>query len=162
MRKYDDPRLMERQACRAGPRRAAREPDLYDSWSTPPRARTSRSSAPRRAPPRIRNCDARRRPRAAALRDLSRLRSEGPDDEYVSVLPLPWIMEQVYVLGKGLLCRMKINFVEEPETMMNDLREIAPTFRAVCTTRLGIRSRRRPRQGDGCDARSSSACSMWE
>ena len=53
---------------------------------------------------------------------------KGPDDEYVSVLPLPWIMEQVYVLGKGLLCRMKVNFVEEPETMMHDFREIAPTF----------------------------------
>src|SRR5258705_2421794 len=53
---------------------------------------------------------------------------KGPDDEYVSVLPLPWIMEQVYVLGKGLLCRMKVNFVEQPETMMNDFREIAPTF----------------------------------
>src|SRR5919204_7068111 len=53
---------------------------------------------------------------------------KGPDDEYVSVLPLPWIMEQVYVLGKGLLCRMKINFVEEPDTMMHDFREIAPTF----------------------------------
>jgi long-chain acyl-CoA synthetase len=49
-------------------------------------------------------------------------------DEYVSVLPLPWIMEQVYALGKGLLSRMKINFVEEPDTMMNDFREIAPTF----------------------------------
>jgi long-chain acyl-CoA synthetase len=44
------------------------------------------------------------------------------------VLPLPWIMEQVYVLGKGLLCRMKINFVEQADTMMNDFREIAPTF----------------------------------
>ncbi|MGA2344137.1 MAG: AMP-binding protein, partial [Steroidobacteraceae bacterium] len=53
---------------------------------------------------------------------------KGPDDEYVSVLPLPWIMEQVYVLGKGLLCRMKVNFVEQPDTMMNDFREIAPTF----------------------------------
>src|SRR6201999_271419 len=53
---------------------------------------------------------------------------KGPDDEYVSVLPLPWIMEQIYVLGKGLLCRMKDNFVEEPETMMNAFREIAPTF----------------------------------
>src|SRR5271163_4455947 len=53
---------------------------------------------------------------------------KGPEDEYVSVLPLPWIMEQIYVLGKGLLCRMKVNFVEEPETMMNDFREIAPTF----------------------------------
>src|SRR5258707_8124042 len=37
-------------------------------------------------------------------------------------------MEQVYVLGKGLLCRMKVNFFEEPDTMMNDFREIAPTF----------------------------------
>src|SRR6266576_2694327 len=53
---------------------------------------------------------------------------KGPDDEYVSVLPLPWIMEQVYALGKGLLCRMKVNFVEQPDTMMNDFREIAPTF----------------------------------
>jgi long-chain acyl-CoA synthetase len=53
---------------------------------------------------------------------------KGPDDEYVSVLPLPWIMEQVYALGKGLVCRMKVNFVEEPETMMHDFREIAPTF----------------------------------
>src|SRR4029078_5190528 len=53
---------------------------------------------------------------------------KGPDDEYVSVLPLPWIMEQVYVLGKGLLFPMKINFVEQPDTMMHDFREIAPTF----------------------------------
>src|SRR5437764_9380638 len=37
-------------------------------------------------------------------------------------------MEQIYALGKGLLCRMKVNFVEEPETMMHDFREIAPTF----------------------------------
>src|ERR1700681_2973666 len=37
-------------------------------------------------------------------------------------------MEQVYVLGKCLLCRMKVNFVEKPDTMMNDFREIAPTF----------------------------------
>ena len=37
-------------------------------------------------------------------------------------------MEQVYVLGKGLLCRMKVNFVEQPDTMMHDFREIAPTF----------------------------------
>jgi long-chain acyl-CoA synthetase len=53
---------------------------------------------------------------------------KGPEDEYVSVLPLPWIMEQVYALGKGLLCRMKVNFVEQPDTMMSDFREIAPTF----------------------------------
>lgn len=53
---------------------------------------------------------------------------KGPEDEYVSVLPLPWIMEQIYVLGWGLIARMKVNFVEEPETMMADFREVAPTF----------------------------------
>lgn len=49
-------------------------------------------------------------------------------DEYVSVLPLPWIMEQVYVLGFGLIARMKVNFPENPETGFHDLREIGPTF----------------------------------
>lgn len=49
-------------------------------------------------------------------------------DEYVSVLPLPWIMEQVYVLGFGLVSRMKVNFPENEETSFHDLREIGPTF----------------------------------
>jgi long-chain acyl-CoA synthetase len=49
-------------------------------------------------------------------------------DEYVSVLPLPWIMEQVYCFGFGLVARMKINFPESEETMFQDLREIGPTF----------------------------------
>jgi long-chain acyl-CoA synthetase len=53
---------------------------------------------------------------------------KGPEDEYVSVLPLPWIMEQIYVLGWGLISRMKVNFVEEPETTMADFREIGPSF----------------------------------
>jgi long-chain acyl-CoA synthetase len=53
---------------------------------------------------------------------------KGPGDEYVSVLPLPWIMEQIYALGWGLIARMKVNFVEEPETMMADFREIGPSF----------------------------------
>ncbi len=53
---------------------------------------------------------------------------KGPEDEYVSVLPLPWIMEQIYALGWGLITRMKVNFVEEPETTMADFREIGPTF----------------------------------
>ena len=45
------------------------------------------------------------------------------NDEYVSVLPLPWIMEQTYAISKWCLSRMKVNFVEEPETMFDDLRE---------------------------------------
>jgi long-chain acyl-CoA synthetase len=37
-------------------------------------------------------------------------------------------MEQIYALGKALISRMKVNFVEEPDTMLHDFREIAPTF----------------------------------
>lgn len=49
-------------------------------------------------------------------------------DDYVSVLPLPWIMEQVYCVGFGLVSRMTINFPESQDTLFQDLREIGPTF----------------------------------
>jgi long-chain acyl-CoA synthetase len=49
-------------------------------------------------------------------------------DQYASILPLPWIMEQVYAVGEWLLCRMSVNFVEEPETVMHDFREIGASF----------------------------------
>jgi long-chain acyl-CoA synthetase len=51
-----------------------------------------------------------------------------PGDNYVSVLPLPWIMEQVYAVGQALIARQIVNFVEEQETLMSDLREIGPSF----------------------------------
>ena len=49
-------------------------------------------------------------------------------DEYVSVLPAPWIMEQVYCFGFGLVSRMKVSFPEGQATSFQDLREIGPTF----------------------------------
>jgi len=130
LRKYDDPRLMSAdQLAAMGRARAVREADLYDALVDATRGEdvailcttsgtTSHPKLAMLAPGRVlRHC-------AIYLA----FDPKGPDDEYVSVLPLPWIMEQVYVLGKALLCRMKVNFVEEPETMMNDFREIAPTF----------------------------------
>jgi long-chain acyl-CoA synthetase len=130
MRKYDDPRLMPaEQLAEKGRERANREPALYDRLVDATRGEdvailcttsgtTSHPKLAMLAPGRVlRHC--------ATYLEFD---PKGPEDEYVSVLPLPWIMEQVYALGKGLLCRMKVNFVEEPETMMNDLREIAPTF----------------------------------
>jgi long-chain acyl-CoA synthetase len=130
MRKYDDPRLMEADKLAAmGRERASREPGLYDRLVDETSGEdvavlctTSGTTA---------------QPKLAMLATGRVLRHcatyltfdpKGPDDEYVSVLPLPWIMEQIYALGKALLCRMKINFVEQSDTMMNDFREIAPTF----------------------------------
>ena len=131
MRKYDDPRLMEADKLAAlGRERAAREPGLYDRLA-------GRDQGRRRRDPlhhvghdlaiRSSRCSSAGRVLRHCATYLS-FDPKGPDDEYVSVLPLPWIMEQVYVLGKGLLCRMKINFVEQADTMMSDFREIAPTF----------------------------------
>jgi len=53
---------------------------------------------------------------------------KGADDEYVAVLPLSWVMEQMYSVAWNLLARMKVNFPEEQATVMADLREIGPTF----------------------------------
>jgi long-chain acyl-CoA synthetase len=41
-------------------------------------------------------------------------RPEGAAGRIRLVLPLPWIMEQIYVLGWLLIARMKVNFVEDP------------------------------------------------
>ncbi|WP_298952103.1 long-chain fatty acid--CoA ligase [uncultured Methylobacterium sp.] len=130
MRKYDDPRLISADAlAERGERLASLEPDLWDRLvdATDPEAvailcTTSGTTA---------------RPKLAMLSAGRVLRHcasylaadpKGPDDDYVSVLPLPWIMEQVYALGQALLSRMKVNFVEDADTLMHDFREIAPTF----------------------------------
>ena len=49
------------------------------------------------------------------------------NDEYVSILPMPWIVEQVYVVAMSLLCRIRVNFPENEHTGPHDMREIGPT-----------------------------------
>ncbi len=48
-------------------------------------------------------------------------------DEYISLLPMAWIMEQVYAVTMPLLCRIRVNYPEDQSTAMQDLREIGPT-----------------------------------
>jgi long-chain acyl-CoA synthetase len=130
MRKYDDPRLLPAdKLAEMGRARASREADLYDKLVDATKAEDVAilcTTSGTTAHPKLAMLAAGRVLRHCAT--YLTFDPKGPNDEYVSVLPLPWIMEQIYVLGKGLLCRMKINFVEEPDTMMNDFREIAPTF----------------------------------
>ncbi|RED38002.1 long-chain acyl-CoA synthetase [Rhodopseudomonas thermotolerans] len=130
MRKYDDPRLLPAdKLAELGRDRARREPGLYDRLVDATQGEDVAilcTTSGTTAHPKLAMLAAGR-----VLKHCATYLSfdpKGPEDEYVSVLPLPWIMEQVYALGKGLLCRMKVNFVEEPDTMMNDFREIAPTF----------------------------------
>src|SRR6201992_2660993 len=130
MRKYDDPRLMEADKLAAlGRARAARDPGLYNNLADATKGEDVAilcTTSGTTSNPKLAMLSAGRVLKHCAT--YLTFDPKGPDDEYVSVLPLPWIMEQVYVLGKGLLCRMKVNFVEQPGTMMKDFREIAPTF----------------------------------
>ncbi len=130
MRKYDDPRLLswEELKARAGALEAA-EPGVFEAevaagkgddvavLCTTSGTTSNPKMAMLQAGPFLRHC-------------VSYLRADPklPTDNYVSVLPLPWIMEQVYAVAQALISRITVNFVEEPETMMADLREIGPTF----------------------------------
>ena len=130
MRKYDDSRLIDAsEIAKLGQQRAAREPQLYDSLVDATKGEDVAilcTTSGTTSNPKLAMLAAGR-----VLRHCATYLTFDPKDhtdEYVSVLPLPWIMEQVYAMGKGLLSRMKVNFVEQSDTMMNDFREIAPTF----------------------------------
>jgi len=130
MRKYTDPRLTPAsELARRGYARHAREPDFYDRLVDATQGEAVAilcTTSGTTSHPKLAMLSAGRLLRHCA--SYLAFDPKGPDDEYVSVLPLPWITEQVYALGKALLCRMKVNFVEGLDTMMHDFREIAPTF----------------------------------
>ncbi|UCF88581.1 MAG: AMP-binding protein [bacterium] len=48
------------------------------------------------------------------------------EDEFVSFLPLPWIGEQMMGVASALLIGFTVNFPEEPGTVTENRREIAP------------------------------------
>ncbi len=130
MRKYRDERLVSRDELEAmAARLQAREPERFVQevamgsgedvaiLCTTSGTTSNPKLAMLQAGPFLGHC-------AAYLRADPKL----PTDDYVSVLPLPWIMEQIYAVAQPLISRLTVNFVEEPETMMADLREIGPTF----------------------------------
>ena len=152
MRKYDDPRLMEADKLRrAGPRpRRARARPLRQAGRRH-QGRGRRDPLHHLGHHGESEAGDARRPAACSRHCATYLSFDpkGPDDEYVSVLPLPWIMEQVYALGKGLLCRMKINFVEAARHHDERFPRDRADLRAVCAAGLGIDRRRCARRRDG-------------
>lgn len=62
----------------------------------------------------------------SAAKSLEKIDSVGPEDDYLSFLPLAWIHEQVLSITFPLIKGMVINFPERPSTVMTDLREIGP------------------------------------
>ncbi|PKG85616.1 long-chain fatty acid--CoA ligase [Colwellia sp. 75C3] len=130
MRKYDDKRLISiEEIYKQGQEIDKMSPDLYDSYVDATDANETAiycTTSGTTSKPKIaflgggnfvKHCS-------------SYLRADPrqPGDNYVSVLPLPWIMEQVYAVGQALISRQIVNFVEGQETLMADLREIGPSF----------------------------------
>jgi long-chain acyl-CoA synthetase len=50
------------------------------------------------------------------------------NDEYLSFVSPAWIAEQVMGIAPWVVTRIRINFPENPDTVMADLREIGPRF----------------------------------
>ena len=127
MRKYDDPRLVSlTELIEHGRQRPTgdwdRLVDAGDGDTTAILCTTSGTTSH----PKLAMLPGKRFLRHCV--DYNRADPMGPDDEYVSVLPLPWIAEQVFAVGIPLVSGMKVNFVEEPETQTADMREIGPTM----------------------------------
>ena len=61
----------------------------------------------------------------AALNEVDR---KFPEDQFLSFIPLPWIVEQTMSVFSALYAGYTVNFPEEPESAMADLYEIAPSL----------------------------------
>lgn len=130
MRKYDDPRLLAADAlARRGRALEEAEPGRYDALVDAGDGEDVAilcTTSGTTAQPKLTMLTAGRFLRHCA--DYLGVDPLDPEDDYVSLLPLPWVGEQMYAVGLTLLSRMKLNFPEEPETGMADMREIAPTL----------------------------------
>lgn len=58
--------------------------------------------------------------------NLMRVDPAYTNDDFVSFLPFAWIGEQMMSISCGIQAGFTLNFPEEPETSMEDLREIGP------------------------------------
>jgi long-chain acyl-CoA synthetase len=129
MAKYTDPRLVSwQQLHERAERLAAEQPGLFESEIAQGRGEdvgilcttSGTVTHPKLAMLQF-------RPFLEHMAAYLRADPRGSTDEYVCMLPLPWIMEQVYVLGMPLLCRNRVSFPESAETAVADMREIGPT-----------------------------------
>jgi long-chain acyl-CoA synthetase len=130
MRKYHDPRLVFRDAMFETARtRDAADPERWPALVAATRgddiAVLCSTSGTTSNPKLVSITSGRFIPHVAAYCDLMKI---GPDDEYVSMLPMAWIVEQFEGLYQPIVSRHRVNFVESSETAMADMREIAPTF----------------------------------
>ncbi|MGI9510523.1 MAG: AMP-binding protein [Geminicoccaceae bacterium] len=126
MRKYDDPRLLSRSALIERGRsvdstRLEAEIDAGKGEDVAILCTTSGTTSN----PKLAMLQ--HRPFLEHISAYLRADPREPTDEYMSLLPMAWIMEQVYAVAMPLLCRIRVNYPEGQSTAMHDLREIGPT-----------------------------------
>ncbi|HMK36673.1 MAG TPA: AMP-binding protein [Desulfomonilaceae bacterium] len=127
---YEDPLLMEfKEVQLLGQELGAKEPDLFESKVRAVKEEdlalicyTSGTTG---------------MPKGAMLthsgvlkmaESLNKADPKNPDDQFVSFTPLPWIVEQTMSVYSALFASYTVNFPEEPDTVMADVYEIAPTL----------------------------------
>ena len=128
MRKYDDPRLLDMaQFIDLGNKLEASDVGLFEQLVDKTTGddvailctTSGTTSRPKLAElqggPFLRHCKT-----SLALDPLQ------SGDDYVAVLELPWIGEQFFAAGLFLVVRHVVNFAEDSETVVSDMREIAP------------------------------------
>lgn len=130
MRKYDDPRLLQIEDLEElGRQSLAKDPDLFkrmvEATSGEDIAVLCTTSGTT-AHPKLATWKSRAFLGHAAC--YLRADPRKPGDEYVAVLPMSWVMEQMYSVAWNYVARMVVNFPEEASTTMADLREIGPNF----------------------------------
>ncbi|MCA0319188.1 MAG: AMP-binding protein [Proteobacteria bacterium] len=59
---------------------------------------------------------------------MNRVDAKHVGDNYLSALPMPWMGEQMSVVGCHLAAHFTVNFPENLETVAHDIYEIAPNF----------------------------------
>lgn len=126
MRKYDDPRLISRKdLIKRGESVAGSDLDRIISEGHGDEVAILCTTSGTTSNPKLAMLQHRRflEHIAAYLRADPR----EPTDEYMSLLPMAWIMEQVYAVAMPLVCRIRVNYPEDQSTAMHDLREIGPT-----------------------------------
>lgn len=130
MRKYDNPQLLSlQQLQQAGAERLRQAPGRYDQLVAAGKGSDVAILCPTAGttgPPKLAMLQA--GALLAHSRDYLKADPREVGDHYVSVLPLPWIMEQIYAVAQPLVARTIVHFVEKHETMMSDLREVGPHF----------------------------------
>jgi long-chain acyl-CoA synthetase len=126
MRKYDDPRLHSReQLILRGKDQPAGRFEQVVAQGTGDEVALLCTTSGTTAHPKLAMLQ--HRPLLEHVASYLRAEPREPSDEYVSILPLPWIVEQVYVALMPLVSRTRVNFPESESTVMHDLREIGPT-----------------------------------